>query len=328
MGFDFNVDISGGKSFGEEFVKNVYLNRVRAKKPVNTFLGGWSGEGKTWAVCRKAEILADEQGLDKNIIAEKCMIYTPFEYASKYKWILNKRKSGKYNILVMMEARELVNAKDWQTIINRIISDTNALSRAIKRIMLFVISQDIGDVDKGVRKTINYYGECRRPYDGATRIKFWKLRRGGFIENPRLYQRQFTGLSRNNNEYETIKVNTLIMKKPSKDFRNLVDEIDLQKKKEILFPKLEELDRKLKRSLPKSTKLERIAEIISKEHKLTSLVVSRNKAGVIKLKKYIPQIYSLTKKETKELEKLIYDKLRNKGIIKNEVGREQVDIRE
>lgn len=323
MRFDFNVDLTGGKRLGPELIQSLYLNRIKAKKPANTFLAGDSGEGKTWGCLRKVEILAEAQEHDLNVIAENCIVYTPFEYASKYKWLLKKKESKSYNEFIFMEARELVNAKDWQTTINRVISDVNAMARQIKRIMLWVISQDIGDVDKGVRKTINYYGVCERPLKGNTTIYFSKLRRGGYIDNPKTYQRIIKGLVKTESGYETIKVPALIMGKPSKDFAKRVDELDLKAKSEIIFPKLEELDRQLKKQLPKSSKLERLADIITKDQSVSKMIIKRSRSGKIKLKRYVPEMYSLTRKESKELEGMIHRNLVKTGVIKDETGQSE-----
>lgn len=311
--FIVNLDKKPDTDIGKAVIKRITTKRLEAKKPSIIFLAGDSGEGKSMTALRLLEEGQDSVDLENQII------YTPYEYPKKVKNILFNREYRHLKYLVFMESRELVKAKMWYTVINQAISDVNALSRSVRPLCFLVVSQDISDVEKEVRKTLNYYGFCIRPQQDKTRFylyKIWKSRYN--IDNPKMTLRKLNGIIIKNKEVDKLEIQKFIMNLPSKEIKDAFEKLDFQAKAEIIMKKLTILEQALEKELPKLTKLEQLVEVVVREASALSWILTRTRSGKIKVKEDFKKIYGLTSEELKEFEKLLIGKLREVGMMSDD----------
>lgn len=320
--YDFVLDMNlpkyanvTDKQIPEIILRKMTIGRVKADKPCIIFLAGGSGEGKTMTAARFAEVLTrgevDETFLDNQII------YTPYEYTKKLRWILFNKDSGKRNILIFMEARELIKSKLWFTLINQAISDVNALSRQIKPLIFILMSQDIGDIEKDVRKTINFFGICNRPGRKRTKLSYYRISKSQLIEKPKMIQKRLKGLIRKkgSNDWEKIIVRNFVMNLPGKDTMDKLKERDFKAKSEIIIGKLDAMDRVLDKEIPKALRIDRLVETVTKDTRILNLILLRGKKGSVKVKKDFQTVYNLKPDEFKDFEKKLLHRLFEMGLL-------------
>ena len=110
VAYDPSKDKEG--DIAERIIISLFLKRIQDKKPCVVFIGGDSGEGKSWSSLTIQEILCKAQGQDINNIFDDINVYKPQEYPIKLDNLLfDKEKTGrlkKANIICIHEAREVV----------------------------------------------------------------------------------------------------------------------------------------------------------------------------------------------------------------------------
>lgn len=307
---DFRVTLQEGRPKGQQIIRSLFLSRVKQNKPCIVCVTGGSGEGKSYAALQFLETLEDMPDLHNQII------YTPFEYSQKLKWILFDPAAKDYFTLILMEARELVKSKTWFSVINQSISDVNALSRTIKPIVFIVLSQDINDIDKDIRKTINFFGRCVRPQDSNTKLYLNKVWKGIDLNNPKMYHRRLNGdLIHPDGTTQKITISRFIMTKPSKENIDLFEALDIKAKKEIILKKLSNIDKALNKEMPQGTKIDELVNQISSKPELLTACLKRGRGGVMTMQKYIKDLYGLSTDEFKTLEVDLKKKLIDQGIL-------------
>jgi len=309
--FQINIDkMENKKNLSEEIIKHITLGRLKADKPCIMMIAGDSGEGKSMTDLRIGEIIEPDLDLEHQVI------YTPYEYPDKMKWILFSKEGKDRHVLIMMEARELIKSTLWYTLINQVIADVNAMSRTIKPIVLILSSQDLADVDKPTRKTLTYYGYCVRPRDHAARLTLYRVcKTRHLVDNPKTHLRKLKGLVYENGQTTKMEIDKMIMHLPSESLRNRFRELDIKAKTDIINQKLTLLNEALNKEKPNLTRIEQLVEVIVKDSGILNMFLSRSKDGKIKLKPEFASIYNLDKKDFKEFEKLVEAKLAQVGMI-------------
>lgn len=320
---DFYCDLQSedkNKSTARVIFEHIFIKRLKQNKPCIVFIGGDSGEGKTWSVIRLLEELQDKPDVENQII------YTPFEYTKKVNWILfNKESKGK-NILIFMEARELVKGKTWYSIINQAISDVNALSREIKPLLFIVVSQHPKDIDSSVRTTINYYGRCSRPQDANTRLSLNKTWKNWDLNSPKIYQRKIKGvIVGRDGDKKNVTIRRFIMNAPSADIIAKVQQLDRHAKEKIIKQKLLNIDKALAKEISNKDKIGEIADSITKNPATLTQFIKKDRKGNITIKPIYKTIYDLNDVEFKELSSRINDLLIEQGIIHRPEARAEDD---
>lgn len=316
--FRFNKVIPPAE-LGAAIFRRLFLGRIKANKPCIVFIAGDSGEGKSETALKLGEIIAQAESTDIETFLTKQVIYTPFEYAEKFKWMMFSKEAKKKHILIFMEARELIKAKLWYDLINQSISDVNALSRTIKPIIFILTSQDTDDIIKDVRKTINYYGWVSRPAGEHVRLSLYKLWKNRFIENPKTRQKTLKGLVRQpDGSFKSIEISRFFITRPSKELRDRFKILDRKAKTDIILKKLEVMQMIIEREKPKFTKLEQLVETVMREQSLMNYVVKRTRAGGIKVRPEFKELYGLSVQELKEFQKILLNKLTARGLMAQE----------
>jgi len=165
--FRITVDDENDPELGKKIVEHLTYRKLQAKKPVVWFIGGSSGEGKSYTAIKIMDIVNNLFGIDTVEYLNEQLIYVPIEYATKMNNILFSKDMKKVRAIMIDEGRELLPAKLWYNFVNQAIADINAMSRGVKSLLLIIISQYFKDIDTSVRRTITYYSKCYRPLSGS-----------------------------------------------------------------------------------------------------------------------------------------------------------------
>lgn len=308
---DYRVKLSEGEQPGPKVIERLIGNRINEGKPCITFFHGGSGEGKSMAQLRFLEIIEDEPDLENQII------YTPHEYAQKYRNFIFNKNLKKLKTLIMVEGRVLVKKTLWSTLINQSIGDVNALSRSLKRINFSIGSQFITDVDKDTRKTINFTAYCTRPVRQKTRVylrRIWMPSTD--IEQPRMKTKTIKGLLKYpDGTIEYTQADNFVMNLPKKDLRKRFEELDYQAKAKIIKNRLDELEKVLNKDLPKASRLEKIAETMIREPGILETIMQRGRRGTFKIRKDYKNLWDLSDGDLKELQVMVQEKMIKKGLV-------------
>lgn len=173
----------------------LFHNPLKYNKPVKVGLFGDSGEGKGTSYLSIATALLNAEGIDIKQYLQEINAYTPMEYMEKLDSLLHEKKLKKVKMFGVHEARVLVSSKDWQNFTTQAVNSVNAMSRSIKPLAFFIVSQFPSDITKDTRKTLNYIIFCDRPIGNSTRIyisKVWHDNRD--IENIKIRTRKVRGI--------------------------------------------------------------------------------------------------------------------------------------
>lgn len=200
---DFVIDYSSDNNeMMKNILRNIMVNRLEENKPCVIFVTGASGEGKSILAIKLSMVINEYYGIDTLSVLDDIIVYTPFQYMSKTEALLfheekNRPDLKRVKVIIIDEARETMRAKDWYTFINRAIADCNAMSRAIKPMVIIIVSQFIKDIDSDVRHTFNFFIECKRPFRQSTRFTIEKVTIDNRdLERPKLRKRNVRGLIR------------------------------------------------------------------------------------------------------------------------------------
>lgn len=178
----------------KKIIYSIFVKRLKAHKPAVVFLGGDSGEGKSLGANRIVDLFFQVQGMAIRDCFDIVNVYTPFQYPEKLDKLLMDSQYKKVNAIIIHEAREVVKAKNWHSFVNTAISDVNAMSRSVKRMLTVVCSQFIRDISTDIRYTLNFYCVVRRPKNKKARLYInvmWKDDRD--LEKPKLRKRKLSG---------------------------------------------------------------------------------------------------------------------------------------
>lgn len=319
---DFVVKYDPSKDTLEELTKrilySIIIKRTKAKKPTVIFMGGDSGEGKTYTATRFQELLMEVQGVDPRPYIEAMNIFTPLEYATKLNKILFDKALKKANIITIHEAREVVKARLWYSFLNQTISDINAMSRSVKRLVTIILSQFIRDVDSTVRYTLTYYCIVRRPKGKPARLYFnvlWKDDRD--LEKPRLRKRKLSGYL----VYPSGKMRRYVpsyfeMHKPSKDIIEVIERKDRDAKIGIIRKKIDKLVKEIREDIGQEGQKVEVMLKWYLEHPENLSKIGRQFRGKWKLRPEVKNMHELSLGEALEFETKLNERLKEKGVIR------------
>jgi hypothetical protein len=313
---DFIVPYSSDpEELGSTIIEHITCNRLQAKKPSVIFLTGDSGEGKSYTGLKILDIVNQYYGIDTIRYLNDQVVYTPLEYTRKLDAILHDKEFKKVRILMIDEAREVIRAQLWYTFINRAIADCNAMSRRIKPLVLLIVSQFIKDIDSDVRRTLVYYGKCARPLKGRTQFELWRIwKDDSDIERPRLRKRRIKGYVKNNGVYSTL-IPNFEVKIPPKKIVDIYEDQNFESKSKILRKKLEDLMKILDKELGHEfDKVNELVDFYLKRPDMLRMIIQR-KRNRITVKQQFRKMHELTNIEIHEFEKLLIQRLADKGIV-------------
>lgn len=296
----------------KKILYSVVIKRLKAKKPTVIFIGGDSGEGKTLTAARLQEVLLEVQGIDYKEYLDVMNVFTPLEYPTKLDNLLFNKDYKKINIIAIHEAREVVKAKLWYSFLNQSVSDINAMSRSVKRLVIIILSQFIRDIDTSVRYTLNYYCVVRRPKGKAARLYInvlWKDDRD--LEKPKLRKRKLSGyLVYPNGKYKRYVPQYVELKKPSQDVIDIIETKDREAKIGIIRKKIDKLINEMQIDIGIQNKKIEVMLNWYVQHPETLNKIGRQLRGKWKLRPETKDLHDLTQGEALDFEAKLNEKLK------------------
>ncbi len=319
---DFVVRYDPDKESKEDLTKKILYaifikKRIRANKPCIIFIGGDSGEGKSFGALSITDVLLGLQGIDFLTHVNDVNVYTPLEYAPKLNKLLFSKDLKKVNVFVLQEARELIKAKLWYTFLNQAVSDINAMSRSVKRIITIIVSQFIRDISPDIRYTLNYYITARRPAGKLARLYIkvlWKDDRD--LEKPKLRKRRLTGyLIYPNGRYVRYVPRYMELRLPRKEIVDIFEKNDMEAKTYIIKKKINKLMKEIEKDIGiENPKVEAMIKYYS-EHFESLNMIGKFKRNKYRLTNDFKKMHELTDTEAAQFESKLNEELKKKGII-------------
>ena len=286
----------------------LFLTRVKGNKPCIILITGQSGEGKSYTGLKIIEQMFKIEGVDITPYINDIVVMNPLQYSEKLNNLLYDKRLKKIKVVQIDEARAVVGSDKWNSFINQTIAHVNAMSRAIKPLIVIIITQSIKDVDSATRRTINYEVKCRRrgsnPVE-ADIYKYWIDDRNP--EHPVLRKRKVYGIIQRYGE----KIKTqprFIIKKASPKILEVYEKLMIEGKQNLLDNKLTKLTDEMKKDLQtgKFTRVEEIAKfLLANKDTLQDWTTYKRKKWKIKPER--ASILNLTTPQTKELEKRLVE---------------------
>lgn len=311
----YNPDVDTSYEISRRIAYSLTVKRLKSNKPCVMFICGASGEGKSLAAITWEELILTMQGVDIREVFDDINIYTPLEYPTKIRAILNEPRLKDVNVVCIHEAREVIRAKNWQSFLTQAIADINALSRSIKPLCIIIVSQSIRDITSDVRYTINYYMPVKRHGGNPSRLSLYsmwtddrnmdkiqlrKKRVWGYLKYPDGRQRPFYPL------YFELNM-------PPRDLVQRFNKSDTDAKTHIINKKMNKLLSQLKAEFGEgSLKVDEMVKYYS-ENMERMLIVGKMFRGTFRLKDNIRKMHELTELEEKEFGSKLENAAKEKG---------------
>lgn len=278
---DTKEQAEDSKYITNKLIESVTLNRVNADKPSVILFTGKSGEGKTNSALRVATEILAMQGINIVDYLNDILVYTPFEYADKVEKILTDERLKKINVFIIDEARGVVKATNWNSFINQAIADINAVSRGVKPLVIIIVSQTVGDIDKATRKTINYEFMCSRPLEGKVRVRpvaYYEYRARGGVEKTELRYRDLRVMVKSPMNVEVISPPVLIFNKANKEVWDMYKSEEKERKTKLIRNRTAKMIEKLKKEWnTEDSKIDTVFEaLINNPEKLSELTIVKH----------------------------------------------------
>jgi ABC-type oligopeptide transport system ATPase subunit len=316
---DFSIPYNDDpRVMGKQVMQHITVNRLKAKKPCIIFISGDSGEGKSSLGLKILDAVNDSYGVDTFDTLHDCIVYLPVQYLTKFDNILHWKKYNRTDlkdahVLIVDEAREVVNAKDWHTFINRAVASCTNMSRRIKPMVYILISQFITDIDSDMRHTLSFYSECQRPLTGRTRVTFERVWKNTYdLQRPRLCKRPLVGWVVDGDSRSKFypKFEATM---PDKKIFNKYDEESYRAKSKILRQRIEETIRKMEKQVNIYDKVEALVDFYVKNPDQLSTIIDP-RYQKFRLRKQFKDMHEVTRTEQIEFEKRLQERLQERGI--------------
>lgn len=313
----FDPDKDSQADIADRIIYSLFISRIKANKPVITFIGGDSGEGKSITTLALFMIIMRLQGINIREFFSDINIYNPLEYPQKIKALLFDKRLKKVNMCAIHEARDLIRAKLWYNFLAQAVSDINAMSRSVKRLMIFIISQFIRDITTDIRYTLTYYCKVSRPKGRKARLyiyKMWKDDRD--LEKPKLRKKRLFGyLILPNGRWRRFSPEYLEIEMPPKDLVKQFEKEDLASKEAALKSKMEKLQREMRQEV--DTGHARIKLMV--EHYIKNLdqlsTIGKRVKGKWRLSVNFREMHDITKEEGDIFQKELNKRLEETGVV-------------
>jgi len=318
----YNPNVDTQQDIARRIIYCSFVKPLLFKKPVVVFVGGDSGEGKSWAIIKLQEEIFTLLGLDPYMLIEHVNVHTPLQYPKKLKNLLYPREYTndpdlclqleKACILGVHEARTLVKAKKWRDFVSQAVSDVNAMSRSIKRICFLIVSQFIRDITTDVRYTLNYYCKVFRPLGKPARLyiqRIWKDDRD--LEHPVLKKRKVRGyIVYPNGRYKFFSPDYIELSKPDRGLTEIFDRNDFESKGKIIHNMLEKMIKEMHIEAGiGSGKIAAMVEWYSQNPEDLHRIGKVTAKGKWNLKPDVRKIHDLTTVEFKEFKEKLNENL-------------------
>lgn len=333
--FIINYDplVDNEEDVSTRIISSMLIKRILNNKPAVVFVQGDSGEGKSYTVMRIQEKILES--LENHLKAKKpiqckdlslslvdCVgdvnVHTPLEYPKKMQEILYNKRLKHVPMIAVHEARNLIRAKDWGNFVSVTISDVNAMSRKIKPLIFFIVSQFIRDITTDVRYTLNYIIECDRPYNSKTHARIYRIWKDSRdIEKPKLRKSRLWGYLKYPNGKRRKFIPTYFeINLADKESLKKFDEDDYNAKSSILKNKFKDLINDMEKNLGTGeNKVDSIVEYyVDHPEQIPSIGKKRGNKWYVN-KEFRALFYNLDDDEIKEFQTRIKEDM---GVVENE----------
>lgn len=304
----YDPEKDDGITIFRKILYSTIVKKIKSNKPCVVFVSGGSGSGKSETTLFAEKELAGFFGWDIYKHVNDINIYTPLEYSEKMKKLLYDKDYKKVNIAAIHEARVLVNAKNWQSFTTRSVAHVNTMSRSIKRIVFFIISQYIRDISTDIRYTINHYWDIKREDGKPVKLNWYVMYSDDRdVEQPKLRKRKLRGyLIHPDGRYQLFKPDHFLIPRTDKVLSKAMEEADREAKKGIIEAQLEELFKEMSiKQDDKTEKLTKIVEWYTKSPDRLIQLGKLNRRKKWKIDKGAAMRHDLNKSEVDALEKMI-----------------------
>ena len=308
----------GEKEITEKLLYTLVIKRIKANKPTVWFVGGDSGEGKSSVALTIQNILCKALNVSMIDNLEHMNVMHPKEYADKLKTLLYSKDKDikKLRFFCLHEARTIVNSKDWNSKLAKLIANVNAMSRAIKPLCMIIISQFIKDIQTSVRYTLTYYSTITRPLNGGHgNLRIYRLYKDDRdLEKPKIKKRLLQGyimkakvpnpdpLKESDWERVWTKLKSIKLHKPPKDIYEKFISLDVEGKTDQMLKEMEEMSEQMKiQAGENDNKINKIADHYTSNVN-TLAFISKKYKGEWRIKPNVKEMHGLSNKELKLLE--------------------------
>ena len=317
--YDFVVKYDPKTETGEDITKKVLnsiiLRRLKFKKPAILFIAGKSGEGKTHTAVRLQQLLLEILDLDIREYLNDMNVFTPLEYPTKLDALLYDKRLKKIPIICSHEARDLVRSTNWRDFLTTSIADVNAMSRAVKRLCIMIVSQNFKDIAREIRLTINYYCKVTRPIGHKARLQIYTTYEDDRdLDKLKIMKRKLTGyLVYPNGNWKKWTPKYLEVSRLDKDLAKILDTADANAKSGILKRKLNNLMVAMKKDIGQDTdKIKNMVEWYTEHDNENLNHIGTVKKNKVRISKTFKEMHDLDDKETATFETLLLTKLEEK----------------
>lgn len=305
---NYDPEVDDGLSVFRKILYSTIVKNIKANKPVVVFVSGGSGSGKSETVLFAEKELSKMFGWDIYEHINNVNIYTPMQYSEKMQKLLQDKNLKKVNIAAIHEARVLVNSKNWASFTNTSVAHVNAMSRSIKRIVFFIVSQYIRDISKDIRYTLNHYWRITRQ-NGQPVHLYWDIMYNDDrdLETPRLKKRKLKGyLVYPDGSYQRFAPDYFKIPRVDKELREIMIQADKEAKVGIIEQRLNDLFKEmtLQNENGNTQKLAKIVEYYTASPERLA-EIGQFKRKKWKLDKEAADRHDLNKTEREKLEKMI-----------------------
>lgn len=323
----YNPETDTPLVIAERILYSIFVKRLKAHKPCVIFMSGGSGEGKSISTLAFEDIILRIQNVDLKQYVNDVNVYTPLEYPKKLKRLLFEKELKKVNIIAIHEAREVVKAKLWHSFLNQSISDINAMSRAVKRMITIVVSQSIRDISTDIRFTLNYYCIVRRPKRQPARVKIKVLwLDDSDLEKPKLKARNISGyLVYPDGSYQHYCPPYIEIKPPDKVIVDEFEKNDFESKSNILKGKIDKLIKVMEKDMNvENKKVDTMADWYA-DHPESLYLIGKYVRNKFRLKKEFKSMHDMSDHDTDIFEIKLNDRMKKKGFVGEESFNKEIE---
>lgn len=314
---DFVLQYTEDKdAMAQAIIKSLFVEEVKDNKPCIIMFAGDSGTGKSHDSLNIAKRILRHEGLElKDFVNDVC-IYTPLEYPTKMKALLEEQRLKKVIVMIIDEAREVVKASDWQSFVNITIADINATFRRIKPMIIIVNTQFIKDIDPKIRRTLTFYGECFRYRRHKAMMRLYKLWKDTYdLDNPKLKKRRIRGIVIKNGKRIIYSPKHLTFDRVDKETIDKYEEASYHAKKELINYKLQKLIDSMQREYKGLyTKVNAAVDYYSGDNRLYETVLERHR-GKLRVNKNVQAFMGFDKEQVLEFQNKLIKRLSEKGLL-------------
>lgn len=311
----------------QAIIHNLILSRLKYKKPFIMAVTAGSGEGKSFTATRLAELILSAQGLKLKDYMDDVFIFTPGEYRRKIKAILYDERLKDLNFVIIDEAKEVVNAKDWNSFANKAISHINKTMRRIKRVACIFVVQSMRDLDIDVRYTLNYQGKCIRPLGKHTRLYVYRIYEDDSdLERIKLKKRRIFGFVKKPSGRRAKVMPKFIMTRPEKDIVKMYHKLEWDAKVKIINRKLDALLARFEDEEGAfNKKIALTVDFYLKKPELLEMIVDSKKKR-FSIKKEFVKMHKFSDEEVEAFKSQLFEKLKEKKLIAPDAKNKEVVV--